>query len=139
MAAPCVLTTALTLRDAGIAALVLERDTQPAGSTVLSSGFIPACRTRWQAERGIEDDVELMAGDIQTQARQLADSAIVYLCCWRSAPTLEWLAATHGIPFNLIEDYRQAEAAGTVKTAESEAALAPHLGLSEAVPSRTLA
>ena len=101
----CGLTAALTLRDAGIAALVRERDTLPAGSTALSSGFIPACTTRWQAERGVEDNTDLMAGDIQAQARQLADPAIVDLCCRRSAPTLEWLAATHGIPFVLIEGF----------------------------------
>ena len=101
----CGLTAALTLRDAGVAALVLERDTPTAGSTALSSGFIPACTTRWQAERGVEDTVDLMAGDIQAQARQLADPAIVDLCCRRSAPTLEWLNETHGIPFVLIEGF----------------------------------
>lgn len=101
----CGLTAALTLHDAGVAALVLERDTPPAGSTALSSGFIPACTTRWQAARGVEDNVDLMAGDIQAQARQSADPAIVDLCCRRSGPTLEWLAATHGIPFVLIEGF----------------------------------
>ncbi|MDP6475354.1 MAG: FAD-dependent oxidoreductase [Alphaproteobacteria bacterium] len=101
----CGLTAALTLGDAGSAALVLEQDPLPAGSTGLSSGFIPAAATRWQRERAVEDSVELMAGDIQAKARHLADAAIVDLCCRRSGPTLEWLADRHGIPFVLIEGF----------------------------------
>ena len=38
----CGLIAALTLHDAGIACVVLERDALPSGSTALSSGFIPA-------------------------------------------------------------------------------------------------
>jgi fumarate reductase flavoprotein subunit len=101
----CGLTAALTLRDAGVQALVLERDSAPAGSTALSSGFIPAAPTRWQNERGVEDTVELMAGDIQAKAKHLADPAIVDLCCRYSAPTLEWLADRHAIPFVLVEGF----------------------------------
>ena len=44
----CGMVAALTLADAGIACVVLERDVLPQGSTALSSGFIPACNTRWQ-------------------------------------------------------------------------------------------
>ena len=101
----CGLTAALTVRGAGVAALVLERDSPPAGSTALSSGFIPACQTRWQQARGVEDSVELMAGDIQDKAKHLADPAIVDLCCRRSGPTLEWLAERHAIPFVLVEGF----------------------------------
>ncbi len=101
----CGLTAALTLGDTGSAALVLEQDPLPAGSTGLSSGFIPAAATRWQQMRGVEDSVALMAGDIQAKARHLADAAIVDLCCRRSGPTLEWLADRHAIPFVLIEGF----------------------------------
>ncbi len=101
----CGLTAALTLRDTGLDALVLEQDPQPAGSTALSSGFIPACGTRWQKERDVADSLELMAGDIQDKANNLADPAIVDLCCRRSGPTLEWLAEAHGIPFVLVEGF----------------------------------
>ena len=101
----CGLTAALTLRDAGVAVLVLERDPAPAGSTALSSGFIPACGTRWQHERGVDDNIDLMAGDIQAQAKDMADPAIVDLCCRHSGPTLEWLDAAHSIPFVLIEGF----------------------------------
>ena len=101
----CGLTAALTLRDAGLPALVLEQDAAPAGSTALSSGFIPACGTRWQRARDVDDNVEMMAGDIQGKAENLADPAIVDLCCERSGPTLEWLADSHNIPFVLVEGF----------------------------------
>jgi len=73
----------LTLRTTCIAALVLEPDTPPVGLAGLSSDFIPAHPTRRHAERSIEDDVELMAGEIQMLIRKLADSVIVDLCCRR--------------------------------------------------------
>jgi len=101
----CGLTAALTLRGAGVAVLVLERDPAPAGSTALSSGFIPACATPWQQARGVDDTIDLMAGDIQAQAKDLADPDIVDLCCRHSGPTLEWLTEKHGIPFVLIEGF----------------------------------
>ena len=98
---------------------MLEPDTPPVGLAGLSSDFIPAHTTRWHAERSIEDDVELMAGEIQMLIRKLADSVIVDLCCRRSAPALAWLAATHGIPFVLLEDRRQADPPLTETLAET--------------------
>ena len=62
---------------------MLEPDTPPVGLAGLSSDFIPARTTRWHAERSIEDDAELMAGEIQMLIRKLADSVIVDLCCRR--------------------------------------------------------
>ncbi len=46
-----------------------------------------------------------MVGDIQAKARNLADPAIVELCCTRSGSTLEWLIDRHAIPFVLIEGF----------------------------------
>ena len=47
-AGACGLVSALSLRNAGIDCVVLERDAVPSGSTALSSGLIPACGTRMQ-------------------------------------------------------------------------------------------
>lgn len=41
-AGACGLTAALALHRLGIECVVLERDAVPAGSTALSSGFVPA-------------------------------------------------------------------------------------------------
>ena len=45
-AGACGLTAALALSRAGIDCVVIERDAVPAGSTALSSGFVPAAGWR---------------------------------------------------------------------------------------------
>lgn len=104
-AGACGLVAALAARDAGAEVLVLERDAQPAGSTALSSGFVPACGTRWQRDRGVADSVALMADDIRRKNRDEADPRIVEAVCRASGPTLEWLADAHGVPFVLVEGF----------------------------------
>lgn len=104
-AGACGLVAALAAHDAGAEVLVLERDAQPAGSTALSSGFIPACETRWQRERGIDDPVAQMAADIQRKNHGEAEARMVDAVCRASGPTLEWLADAHGIGFVLVEGF----------------------------------
>ena len=66
----CGLVTALSLRNAGIECVVLERDARPSGSTALSSGLIPACNTQVQRAIGVTDDsIELVSRDIQSKAK----------------------------------------------------------------------
>lgn len=104
-AGACGLTAALAARDAGAEVLVVERDATPSGSTALSSGFIPACGTRFQRARGIEDSAELMAGDILRKNHGEADARVVETVCRASGATIEWLTDSHGIPFVLIEGF----------------------------------
>ena len=104
-AGACGLVAALAAHDAGAEVLVLERDAQPAGSTALSSGFIPACATRWQRARGVVDSVGLMADDVRHKNHGEADPRIVDAVCRASGPTLEWLADAHGVPFVLVEGF----------------------------------
>ena len=103
-AGACGLTAALAARDAGADVLLLERDPHPAGSTALSSGFIPAAPTRFQ--RGHDPDTaERMAADIQRKNRDGADARIVRALCRASGPAIEWLADSHGVPFELVEGF----------------------------------
>jgi fumarate reductase flavoprotein subunit len=99
------LIAALAAHDAGAEVLVLERDAQPAGSTALSSGFIPACESRWQRERGVVDPVAQMVADVQRKNHREADSSVVEAVCRASGPTLEWLADAHGVPFVLVDGF----------------------------------
>ena len=55
------LCAALTLSEAGIEPVVIERDAVPCGSTALSAGLIPAAGTRFQRERGIADSPKTFA------------------------------------------------------------------------------
>jgi len=104
-AGACGLVAALAAHDAGAEVLVLERDVRPAGSTALSSGFIPACETRWQRERRIVDPVAQMVADLRRKNHDEADPRVVEAVCRASGPTLEWLADAHGVPFVLVEGF----------------------------------
>ncbi|WP_254275669.1 FAD-dependent oxidoreductase [Halomonas sp. 3H] len=101
----CGLVAALAAHECGIELVVLERDALPRGSTFMSSGFIPAAGTRFQAEKGVEDSGELMAADIQAKNGHEADPAIVQALADYSGRVVEWLADTHGIPFDLVEGF----------------------------------
>ena len=104
-AGACGLVAALTLKDAGVECVLLERDALPSGSTALSSGFIPACGTRWQKARGIDDSVEDFVRDIREKNRNGADPGIVVAAAAAVGPALEWLADRHGIPFEVLEGF----------------------------------
>jgi len=49
------LCAALAAKEAGVHAIVIERDAVPSGSTALSAGLIPAAGTRFQRAKGIAD------------------------------------------------------------------------------------
>lgn len=104
-AGACGLVAALAAHDSGAEVLVLERDASPAGSTALSSGFIPAAGTRYQRAAGIEDSPERMAADILAKNHGGADWRVVDAACRACGPTLEWLDDAHGIRFQLVEGF----------------------------------
>jgi fumarate reductase flavoprotein subunit len=101
----CGLTAALTLKDAGVECVVLERDAVPQGSTALSSGFIPACGTRWQRDIGVADTVDMLTADIEHKNHNGSRPEIVRAVAAISGPALEWLSDSHGIPFQVLEGF----------------------------------
>ena len=96
---------ALTVRDAGVDVLVLERDAVPQGSTALSSGMIPACQTEIQKAKGVEDSVDIMVGDLTRKAKGEADPAVVRRVAEVSGPTIDWLTREKGIGLELVEGF----------------------------------
>ena len=103
-AGACGLVAALAAHDAGAEVMILERDESPSGSTALSSGFIPACGTRWQRDAGVEDDTRTMAADINAKNHGQSDPSLVDTVASASGPA-EWLADAHGRPFVLLEGF----------------------------------
>lgn len=99
------LCAALAAQEAGIEAVVLERDGVPRGSTALSAGLIPAAGTRWQRALGIADDPALFAADLRSKAHGEADPAIVECVARQAGVTVEWLADRYGLPFSLVHDF----------------------------------
>jgi len=96
---------ALACRDAGIECAMLERDAVPQGSTALSSGLVPAAGTSFQRAKGIDDDPARFAADIRRKAKGEADPALVEALATDIGPTVEWLAARHGVPFDVVEGF----------------------------------
>jgi fumarate reductase flavoprotein subunit len=99
------LIAALTLSDAGIEPVVIERDAVPSGSTALSAGLIPAAGTRFQAQQGIEDTARLFAEDIARKAHGEADAKLVRAAAENAGRTVEWLADAFAMPFDVITDF----------------------------------
>ena len=105
-AGACGLTAALTLREAGIECVLLERDTTPQGSTALSSGFIPAAGTVAQRAAGVHDDSPArFATDIQAKAHGSAAPHLVAAYTEAIAPALDRLQQRHGLAFELLDGF----------------------------------
>ncbi|MDP2819952.1 MAG: FAD-dependent oxidoreductase [Polaromonas sp.] len=104
-AGACGLVAALVLAGAGIDCVVLERDAAPAGSTALSSGFIPAPDTRVQKTRGISDNAAQFAADIQAKAKGTAAPLLVQAYAQAIGPALDLLEEKHGLQFELLQGF----------------------------------
>jgi fumarate reductase flavoprotein subunit len=99
------LCAALAAKEAGVDAIVIERDAVPAGSTALSAGLIPAAGTRFQRAKGIADSPQLFAADIQRKANGEADAAVVNAVAQGAGVLIEWLADRYGLPFDVIDNF----------------------------------
>jgi fumarate reductase flavoprotein subunit len=99
------LTAGLRALEAEAEVLLLERDGQPAGSTAMSSGFVPAPGTRFQRAIGIEDSPERFSADIQRKAADGAEPGITQAVTQAIGPALEWLADAHGLSWQVLDDF----------------------------------
>lgn len=99
------LTAALALADAGVEALVIERDPTPLGSTAMSTGLIPAAGTPEQAAAGIDDDPARFLADILAKTKGRTDPALARRLAEESAETVAWLRDRHGVPLSLAEGW----------------------------------
>jgi fumarate reductase flavoprotein subunit len=104
-AGACGMTAALTVADAGVEVLVLERDSVPQGSTALSSGMIPACETHIQKAQDVKDTVDAMTTDILSKAHNATDADMVKVLCQESGPAINWLTETHGVELALVDGF----------------------------------
>lgn len=99
------LTAALAASETGESVLVVERDSQLAGSTALSSGLVPAAGTKAQAAQNITDSKDVFFGDIMSKNKNSADPGHVSTIVAQIADTIDWLSETHGIPFHVLDDF----------------------------------
>ncbi|QIG53628.1 FAD-dependent oxidoreductase [Altererythrobacter sp. BO-6] len=99
------LCAALAVRDAGVDVVVIERDSQPMGTTSMSTGLIPGAGSKIQRAKDIDDSPELFAKDIAGKAKGLVDAALVAHLAAESGPTIDWLVDKHGLDLSLVEGF----------------------------------
>jgi len=99
------LCAALAAKEAGVDPVVIERDAVPSGSTALSAGLIPAGGTCFQRAKGIIDNPDRFAGDIQRKAHGEAMPVLVEAVTRGAVSVIEWLSERYALPFELIENF----------------------------------
>ncbi len=104
-AGACGLVAGIALRDAGVDCVLLERDAQPAGSTALSSGFIPAAGTPMQMAAGIEDAPARFAKDISAKAHGRAAKHLVQAYSQEIPAILTLLSSKNAIEFIVLDGF----------------------------------
>ncbi|GAB2891754.1 FAD-dependent oxidoreductase [Paraburkholderia jirisanensis] len=103
-AGACGLTAALTLQDAGVDCVLLERDAVPGGSTALSSGFIPAAGSAAQRAAGIDDSPARFAADIVGKTDGTAATHLVEAYTQAAGAAIDALAR-HGLQFEVLDGF----------------------------------
>ena len=99
------LTAALAARDEGIEVLVLERDSEPRGTTSMSQGNIAGAGTKSQKINGIEDSGDIFAKDIINLTKGETDHSLAKFYANESGKTIDWLVEKHRIPLELDLDW----------------------------------
>lgn len=89
---------AASAAERGASVLLLEKNPQPGGSTVLSSGLNAYAGTDEQAAAGVADDVELLRRDLLEVGGHRNDPALVDAYCREQLATYRWLRG-HGVEF----------------------------------------
>lgn len=100
------LAAALAASDAGASVVVLEKLDAPGGNTALSTGSIPAAGSRFQRERGVDDDPDRMTADLMRQSGPHEAEHLTLRLSETSASLVEWLVDEHDIGLSLIMDYK---------------------------------
>ena len=90
---------ALTAGEAGLETVVLEKQSEIGGSSVMSGGCLAFAGTDIQKNAGIEDTGELLFKDLREVGRNENNEAVVRAYADEQLATYEWLKA-HGAEFN---------------------------------------
>ncbi len=84
---------ALEARKLGVKNIIMiERQPIPGGNSQLAAGGMNAAGTRFQADKGIEDNPDLMFKDTMKGGHQANNPALARILADHSAESIEWLA-----------------------------------------------
>lgn len=98
---------ALRAAEAGLRVLVVDSDEAFArgNNTSMSTAMIPGAGSRWQREAAIEDSPERFLADVLAKSHGSSDSRLATALAHASAPLVEWLADSVGLPLELVRDF----------------------------------
>jgi fumarate reductase flavoprotein subunit len=85
------LTAAITAHDDGAKVIVLEKMPITGGNSQLAAGGMNACETKFQKEKGIKDDCQIMYDDTMKGGKYLNEPQLVRILADRSASSVDWL------------------------------------------------
>jgi fumarate reductase flavoprotein subunit len=84
---------AITAHDLGAKVIVLEKMPITGGNTQIASGGMNAAGTRYQAEKGIKDDWQLMYDDTLKGGKNRGTPALVEILAKNSAGAADWMVS----------------------------------------------
>lgn len=98
---------ALRAAELGLEVLVVEANEHftQGNNTAMSTAMVPGAGSRWQQEAGIDDDAENFLADIMAKTGGEADPVLARALTDVSAPLVEWLADSVGLPLSLVTDF----------------------------------
>lgn len=83
---------AITAAEDGGSVLLVDAEPTVGGRSRFSTGMIMAAGTRFQRERGVEDDAESLFRHYMTLNQWKVDAGVVKALCHETGPAVEWLA-----------------------------------------------
>ncbi|WP_328457062.1 FAD-dependent oxidoreductase [Amycolatopsis sp. NBC_00438] len=98
---------ALRAAELGLSVLVVEASEhfRRGNNTSMSTAMFPGAGSRWQAEAGVDDSPERFVADIMAKTHGQADARLARTLAEVSAPLVEWLADSAGLPLSLVTDF----------------------------------
>lgn len=91
------MTAAIAAKQAGaLNVLILEKMGVVGGNTVRATAGMNAAETKYQAEKGIADTVNLMIEDTMKGGKEINDKALVETLAKNSASAVEWVESIGG-------------------------------------------
>jgi succinate dehydrogenase/fumarate reductase flavoprotein subunit len=89
---------ALEALEAGASVLMLDGAAKAGGSSRLSGGMVMAAKTRFQEERGVQDDPEALYKYYMAVNQYCVQPSVARRLAYESGPTVHWLAE-RGVEF----------------------------------------
>lgn len=85
------MTAAITATQNGKKVIILEKGLFPGGNSSYATGGMNAAETHYQAEKGIEDSVDLFYEDTMTGGHDINDPELVRTLAENSSAAIDWL------------------------------------------------